>query len=50
MLYLYVLCVVCSKLWVRNKPGDEMIDKYNTSTHHGAGEMADVGEFIRTLF
>ena len=38
--------LICSKLWVRNKPGDEMIDKYNTSSHHAAGEMADVGEFI----
>ena len=36
----------CSKLWVRNKPGDEMIDKYNTSSHHGAGEISDIGKSI----
>lgn len=37
---------VYSKLWVRNKPGDEMIDKYNTSSHHGAGEISDIGKSI----
>lgn len=37
---------LCSKLWVRNKPGDEMIDKYNTSSHHGAGEISDMGKSI----
>ena len=25
------LCVQCSKFWCRNRPGDEMKDKYNNS-------------------
>jgi len=44
---VYLLSLVYSKLWTRNKPGDEMTDKYNTSTHNTAGESTELGKTLK---
>ena len=44
---VYPLSLAYSKLWTRNKPGDEMTDKYNTSSHYTAGENTELGKTVK---